>query len=100
MYEFPIEIIQTQMQMQMDEGILKAVQGVGIDVNKEELLKALAYDREQYVKGYKDGVKEFAERLRLQVIKTRFDAMYGAVIEISNDTITELVKEMVGGENA
>ena len=47
-----------------------------------------------------EAIKEFAERLRLRVIKTRFDAMYGAVIEISNDTITELVKEMVGGENA
>ena len=47
-----------------------------------------------------EAIKEFAERLRLQVIKTRFDAMYGAVIEISNDTITEIVKEMVGGENA
>lgn len=47
-----------------------------------------------------EAIKEFAERLRLRVIKTRFDAMYGAVIEISNDTITELVKEMAGGEDA
>lgn len=47
-----------------------------------------------------EAIKEFAERLRLRAIKTRFDAMYGAVIEISNDTITEIVKELEGGENA
>lgn len=72
MYESPIEIFQTQMQMQMDGEILKAVQGVGINVDKEELIKALAYDREQYSKGYKDGAKDFAERLRKEVANTWF----------------------------
>lgn len=70
----------------------------------ERLKYLLKYEESKYDRCakqfYKAGVKEFAERLRLRVIKTRFDAMYGAVIEISNDTITELVKEMVGGENA
>lgn len=94
MYESPIEIIQTQMQMQMDEGILKAVQGVGIDVNKEELIKALDYDREQYSKGYKDGAKEFAERLKEGI------GFCDLPVEIVVDHIDSLVKEMVGGENA
>lgn len=93
MYESPIEIIQTQMQMQMDEEILKAIQGVGIDVNKEELLKALAYDREQYSKGYKDGVKEFAERLKAKV-----DLDWDNSVDIED--IDRLVAEMVVGENA
>lgn len=60
MYKSPIEIIQEQMTMQMnmemENGILKAVQRYNIDVDKEELLKALKYDREQYDKGYQDGL--------------------------------------------
>lgn len=39
----------------MDGQILKAVQNVGIDVDKSELLRALKYDRNQYEKGYEDG---------------------------------------------
>lgn len=95
MYDSPIEIIQTQMQMQMDEGILKAVQGVGIDVNKEELVKALAYDREQYSKGYNDAIKEFMERLESKYTKV-VSCNAGYVYR----TIKEVEKEMVGGENA
>lgn len=98
MYESPIEIIQTQMQMQMDKGILKAVQGVGINVDKEELVKALAYDREQYVKGYKDGVKEFAEKLK-EKQRTFIGDEY-AYEFIPSIEIDVLLAEMVGGENA
>ena len=96
LYESPIEIIQTQMQMQLDGEILKAVQGVGIDVNKEELLKALAYDREQYSKGYKDGVKEFAERLKEQ--KQTFIGDGYAYEFIPSIEIDVLLAEKVGGE--
>lgn len=55
MYKLPIEIVQTGMQVQMGNSIIKAMQSVGISVDKSELLKALAYDREQYQKGYADG---------------------------------------------
>ena len=40
--------------MALDNEILKAVQNVGVNVDKEELLKALQYDRGQYQKGYDD----------------------------------------------
>ena len=96
MYESPIEIIQTEMQMQMDKGILKAVQGVGINVDKEELVKALAYDREQYVKGYKDGVKEFAERLK--GAKKYSVERHENIVPVA--VIDWIVQEKVGGENA
>ena len=33
-------------------------QAIGYKVDKDELIKALQYDREQYNKGYKDGVRE------------------------------------------
>lgn len=40
-----------------DEMIYSMVLAVGVDVSKEELEKALRYDREQYKKGYADGLK-------------------------------------------
>lgn len=53
-YRNPIEVIQTQMRNQIEGEIYKAVMDIGVNVDKEELLKALQYDREQYQKGYKD----------------------------------------------
>ena len=51
MYKSPIEIIQgelqTELQTEMDGAIMKAVQKVNIIVDKDQLLRALAYDREQ-----------------------------------------------------
>lgn len=64
MYESPIELIYTPMMVQFEDEVMKAVQNVGIDVNKEELIKALMYDREQYNKGFADAVKRVEERLR------------------------------------
>lgn len=54
-YESPIDMIYGQMRIETENAICKAVQEVGINVDKEELIKALQYDREQYQKGYKDG---------------------------------------------
>lgn len=54
-YQSPIEMIQGEMRMYMDGEILKAVQNVGVNVDKDELLKALAYDRDQYNKGFHDA---------------------------------------------
>jgi hypothetical protein len=64
MYESPINIIQADMETQIENGVYKAVQRVGFDVNKEELLRALQYDRNQYAKGYNDAVEAFREYLK------------------------------------
>ena len=55
MYESPIKIIAGKIQTQIDDEIYRAVQNVGINVDREELLKALEYDRGQYKKGFDDG---------------------------------------------
>lgn len=57
-YQSPIEIIMSNMQMYMEGEIYKAVQNIGINVDKDELLKALQYDRGQYQKGYADRDSE------------------------------------------
>lgn len=55
-YKSPIDIIYGETQMQLEGEVLKATQNVGVYVDKEELIKALEYDRDQYNKGYKDGL--------------------------------------------
>lgn len=58
MYESPIEVISNQLRFEYENNIMKAVLGYGINVNKEELIKALKYDRDQYKKGYEDGRRD------------------------------------------
>ena len=64
-YESPITLIQAQtnnffkeINEKTDEVIFKAVINVLPQVNKDELIRALAYDRGQYVKGYQDRDSE------------------------------------------
>jgi hypothetical protein len=56
MYESPIEIITKQMRTQFEDNVFKAIQDYGIVVDRDELIKALQYDREQYDKGFADGM--------------------------------------------
>jgi DNA-directed RNA polymerase subunit RPC12/RpoP len=58
MYESPIELIQKQMQLDLESKIMSAVQEVGISIDKDELVRALKYDRDQYEKGYADAKAE------------------------------------------
>lgn len=57
-YQSPIELIMGQLQTSFEDQIVSAVQQVGINVDKEELIKALQYDRYQYQKGYTDRDSE------------------------------------------
>ena len=63
MYKSPIEIIYGQMQTQMEGDIFRAVQSYFPNVDKDELLRALQYDRDQYHKGYADGKRDAMEEL-------------------------------------
>lgn len=54
-YESPIRIIASQVEMKMENDVLQAIQRYDIQVDKDELIKALNYDRQQYEKGYQDG---------------------------------------------
>lgn len=61
MYESPITIVEqgihTTISEKRDDYILATIkEKLGCEVNKEELIKALAYDRNQYEKGFRDGM--------------------------------------------
>ena len=71
MYESPIKIITGKMQTQIDDEIYRAVQNVGINVDREELLKALEYDRGQYEEGWKEGFHDgYVHGLEIAIIET------------------------------
>lgn len=58
MYKSPIEIklndIVSDAVGKADEYIVSFVQQVGVNVDKDELIKALKFNREQYEKGWND----------------------------------------------
>ncbi len=56
-WESPITILQRQIQNQQENAILSAVLECGITVDKDELIKAINYDRNQYRKGFEDGYR-------------------------------------------
>ena len=81
MWESPIKQITTEMQFMYENECMKVVQGFGFDVDKEELIKALQYDRKQYEKGYADGyakaIDEFAEALKERLVGMQMAELQG-----------------------
>ena len=58
MYESPIKVVQGELETQLEGEILKAVHRVGVAVDRDELIRALRYDREQYQKGFDDAKRD------------------------------------------
>ena len=58
-YECPINLIyddvKTKMRQEQENFVLESVVTAGIKVDKEELTKALQYDRKQYEEGFEAG---------------------------------------------
>ena len=56
-YESPISInyIMREQEKQIEKDVLKVIASYNINVDADELVKALQYDRNQYEKGYKAG---------------------------------------------
>lgn len=92
MYKSPIEVVVSHVQemiiQKQEEQTCAAIQKVGIKVDKQELLKALAYDRGQYQKGYTDGIMDFAGALISQA------KSLGDVQLVFVKQIIDLAKEM------
>lgn len=58
MYKSPIEVIYGQTMKTMDDDIFRAVCSYDINVDRDELIRALKYDRDQYNRGYEDGKRD------------------------------------------
>lgn len=90
-YKSPIELIATQWRTECENGALRVVREYFPSVDKDELIKALQYDRDQYDKGYVDGATEFAERLKKWFVENS-NYWFSASV---NAEINEVFKEMI-----
>lgn len=99
MYESPIKIIEStdditqQINESIDNYIYKAVLKTGIEVDKEELIKALQYDRGQYDKGFDDGVL-FAQSAVAKEIFEKIDIITMQYLDDKNYTAGDLVYDL------
>ena len=96
MYKSPITIIESTMDSfaksiikQKDDAIFAEIQhSFGVDLDREELIRALKYDREQYDKGYADGIRDAREELvrckECVHMESRFGARYCKVWTMFN----------------
>lgn len=66
MYESPITIINEQIERHYEDEIMTAVIKTGVHVDRDELIKAISYDRQQYEKGYSDGFENGLATARIQ----------------------------------
>lgn len=57
-YESPIKTVIGEAKTEIENDIYRAVCQIDIRVDKDELLRALQYDRGQYDKGFADGVRQ------------------------------------------
>lgn len=70
MYKSPIKIATERIKTNYDNAIYSAMQNVGINVDREELLKALAYDRGQFEEGWKEGFHDgYVHGLEIAIIE-------------------------------
>ena len=91
-YESPItkiakEITESMMKEEGDLMFTTIKREVGFEVDKDELISALQYDRNQYDKGYKDGAKE-TFKAELEEIKPEIN-QYGSIMAEWNDNMTK-----------
>lgn len=63
-------------------------QKVGYNINKDELVRALQYDREQYQKGYEDGKSDVLDKIRADIEEIDYWG-FRKVLEIINKYKTE-----------
>lgn len=105
MYKSPIEITREQIKTQIDNKILfRVTQEVGINIDKDELLKALAYDRQQYEKGYNKAIDDFKIRffceLNNRVVRPIFSKQIQPKFTIDGikSIFDEIVEQLKAGE--
>lgn len=78
MYESPVHLIlqdvESQIDQEIERTIINVVRKFDVSVDEGEIIKALRYDRDQYAKGYKDGINDTLDKLRKEIEVIAFDS--------------------------
>ena len=104
MYKSPIDVLLTQRRAEFENNIYTIIQNYGINVDKDELIKALQYDREQYDKGYADGRNEARSEVAREIF-VEIEKILPSNLTVNGtfyriylkDAIAELKKKYIGG---
>ncbi len=106
MYESPIQTMMSDISEQIvkeqeDQFMYQFRQAIGYNIDKDELIKALQYDRDQYQKGYADALAESITKNDLvdyrRAFKIACDLLSGSVLYgIDSDKIFELMMDKDG----
>lgn len=76
-YKSPIQVRVEQaakaLNLQVENKVYNLVQECQINVDKDELLKALRYDRNQYEKGFADGSRLEISKIKTEVAREIFE---------------------------
>ena len=108
-YESPIEVFIKKQREEYEDGILWSIYNQGVIIDKDELIKALQYDRGQYEIGYKEGHAEAYEDIILQ-LEAELESSNKYIREYDDNVVEKaynkglaaalrVVKEMVGETN-
>lgn len=90
-YESPVSLFYQQAaeaitQDQENKIMAEIKYQMAVDINKEELLRALKYDRDQYDKGYKDGYLAGAQYAMDQMQERLNKACESEIVKFFNET--------------
>lgn len=100
MYESPINQmfrdIETQIIKRDEQTIFKAIQNLDISVDRDELIKALNYDRDQYSKGYKDGANDILDKIRAEIDRQEKWLLQAGCNTYNVDIAFDAIKSAVG----
>lgn len=84
-WEPPINIMEKEWETKIEGDIIKAIKSYNIDVDKEEFIKALNYDRNQYKAGYKDALEWMQRVIMLNMPDIiRYSENQDACVQIKN----------------
>ena len=81
----------------VEQEVIKSIISSDVHIDKEELIKALQYDRNQYSKGFADGVRKVADRLKqCRMVEEETLTDEGIRYGYACDDVDKIIAEMVG----
>lgn len=89
-YKSPVDVIYQGFQTKLEGDIFEAIQSYGVDVDKDELIKALQYDRDQYRKGFEDGSRLRTDTIKAEVAREIFEEIESVLSRFAYPSLTAI----------
>lgn len=86
MFEIAEPIMSTIIEHRENAVVAKVKECIGFDIDKDELLRALNYDRDQYDKGYRDGHRNGVAVGRQQILDELYTFLKKQGYEFESDS--------------